>query len=202
MNSQAAYDELVQRSREQTLLASLMELLGWDELTHMPRGGVENRARQMAFLSGLYHTAATDPRFGELLDTVEDSPQVADPWSPAAVNVREWRRCYDRRSRLPRALVQELATVTTTAQQQWAAARQDNDYEQFRPWLEQIVRLKQDEAECLGHEGLAYDALLEDYEPGARSSDLAAMFASLRVELVELLAAIEGLSPSIRSSLF
>lgn len=191
MNPQTAYDELVTRSRQQRMLASCLELLEWDELTHMPRGGVANRGRQMAQLSGLLHATATDPRIGELLAAVADSPLVADPLSPPAVNVRQWRRSYERLIRLPRSLVEELATVTTASQQAWAAARQDNDFAAFCPWLTRIVRLKQREADCLGHNGVAYDALLEDYEPDARSSQLVEMFGSLRVELTRLLQQID-----------
>jgi carboxypeptidase Taq len=192
MTPQAAYEELVARSREQTMLISCMELLAWDELTCMPRGGVENRARQMAYLWGLYHAAATHPRIGELLAAAERSPLVADPGSPPAVNVREWRRVYDRLTRLPRALVEELATVTTAAQQRWAEARQNNDFTLFCPWLERIVTLKRDEADCLGHDGAPYDALLDEYEPGLRAAELSATFATLRRELTALLAAIDS----------
>jgi carboxypeptidase Taq len=190
MNAHTAYDELVTQSRERTMLASCIELLGWDELTYMPRGGVENRGGQLAYLMGLYHEVSTDPRLGELLDVVAGSPLVADPLSPPAVNVREWRRTYLRQMRLPRALVQELAATTTTAQQEWAEARRNNDYSRFRPWLERILLLKRREADCLEHDGTPYDALLEDYEPGARSADLARMFAALRSELSPLLAEI------------
>ena len=36
----------------------------------------------------------------------------------------------------------------------------------FRPWLEEIVELKREEAELVGHDGEPYDALLDEYEPG------------------------------------
>src|SRR5215212_9157041 len=113
MAVQAAYDELVRRSREASLLASCSALLGWDEQTYMPRGGVEHRGNQMALLAGLHHEKATDPRNGELLGALEGSGLVADPDSPAAVNVRELRRTYDRRVRLPRTLVEEIARTTS-----------------------------------------------------------------------------------------
>jgi len=190
MNPQSAYDELVLRSREQAMLASCIELLDWDELIYMPRGGVENRGRQMAFVAGLYHQLATQPRIGELLDVVEHGPFVGEPLSPSAVNIREWRRSYTRLARLPRELVQELATVATEAQQVWAEARRNNDYAVFQPWLERILRLKRDEAACLRPDGDLYEALLDDYEPGLRVAELASMFAALRAELTKLLVAI------------
>src|SRR6516162_7050369 len=113
MNAQTAYDELVRRARDEALLASCAELLGWDELTYLPRAGAAYRGRQMALLAGLLHERATDPRAGELLATVAGSDLVRDPLAQAAVNVREWRRLYDRLTRLPRRLVEELARVTS-----------------------------------------------------------------------------------------
>src|SRR5437764_7654395 len=101
MTAEQAYEELVRRMREQTLLSSCSELLGWDELTCMPPGGVGHRSAQMALLAGLYHEKVTDPRLGELLGGLEGSDLVADPDSPAAVNVREMRRAYDRATRVP-----------------------------------------------------------------------------------------------------
>lgn len=183
MNAESAYRELVERSRERAMLAGCIELLGWDELTYMPRGGVDNRGRNLAYLSGLYHDAVTQPRLGELLQCVGSSQLVADPASPAAVNVREWRRTFDRHARLPRRLIEDLATTTTTAQQVWAEARQNNDYETFRPWLDQILSLKRSEAACLGYSAEPYDALLDDYEPGMAARDLGPLFASLRADL-------------------
>jgi carboxypeptidase Taq len=108
----------------------------------------------------------------------------------AAVNVRRWRWSFDRLSRLPREMIEEEATVTTTAQQEWAAARQNNDFAQFQPWLERVLHLKRAEAECLRSGGPSYDALLEEYEPGATAAQLTVLFAELRRELTDLLATI------------
>src|SRR5712671_3749092 len=108
MTSDAAYAQLIHATQEASLLASCAELLGWDEETYMPRGGVAHRASQMALLAGLQHEKATDPRIGELLGELEGSALVRDPLAPAAVNVRELRRVYARLTRLPRRLVEEI----------------------------------------------------------------------------------------------
>lgn len=190
MNPSEAYSELVRRSREMALLGSCGSVLGWDEQTYMPPGGAEHRAGQLALLAGLHHQQATDPRLGDLLGEVEGSPVVADPESPEAVNVREWRRSYDRRVKLPRSLVEELARVTSEAHPVWVKARELRDFETFRPVLGTVVALKRQEADCLGPGGDRYDALLDEYEPGARSADIASMFDSLRPELVRLVTAV------------
>jgi len=192
VDARAAYEDLIRRSRERALLSSCSALLGWDEQTYLPRGGSLARGDQMALLAGLTHERATDPVIGERLAAVEASQDGSVPESPEAANVREWRRSFDRLTRLPRSLVEELARTTTVAQGEWVEARQANDFGRFRPWLESIVGLKRQEAACLADGGDLYDALLDEYEPGARARDLAPLFEALRRDLVPLISAIAG----------
>ena len=206
-----AYAELIQRSRELAVLGSCSSILGWDEQTFMPTKGAGHRSAQMGVLVGIHHERATDQRIGELLAILEHSDLNADPTTPAAVNVREIRRSYDRRVRLPRTLVEELARTTSLAQPEWVAARSARDFARFRPWLEKIIQLKRQESACLGGQlatanqvpgqpqpasssgtrrsrasSSIYDPLLDDYEPGATTEQLAAVFQALRHELAPL----------------
>jgi carboxypeptidase Taq len=190
MNPRDAYDDLVRRSRERAMLGSCSALLGWDEQTYMPRGGAQARGEVAALLAGLGHERATDPAIADRLADVEGSELVADPTSPEAADAREWRRDFDRATRLPRALVEEEARATTLAQQAWAEARRARDFARFQPWLETTLHLKRREAACLGSGPEDYDALLDDYEPGARAEALARLFARLRDALVPLIVAI------------
>ena len=73
MRADQAYDELMRRVREETLLTTVEALLEWDEETYMPSGGVENRSEQLALVAGLLHERGTDPRLGDLLAAVEGS---------------------------------------------------------------------------------------------------------------------------------
>jgi carboxypeptidase Taq len=191
MRAEAAYDELLRRSREEALLTSSADLLGWDEETCLPAAGAEHRGAQLALLNGLCHDRATDPVLGDLLAAVEGSDLVSDPLSSAAVNVRQWRRRYDRQQRLPRSLVEEHSRVTTLAQQAWASARREANFAPFAPWLDRVIQLQREEAKALGGPNL-YDALLEEYEPGCTAAMVAHLLADLRRDLRPLLHAILG----------
>ena len=186
MNPDQAYLELVQLSRDETVLSSCLEILEWDEEVCMPRGGVEHRAEQMALLAGLVHDRGTDPRYDELLSVVEQSSLVRDPESPTAVNVRELRRGYDRERRLPRRLIEESARVTALASQAWAEARRRDDFKSFARWLDRVFALAREEADAVGYVGARYDALLDDYEPGMTTERLTELFARLEAGLVKL----------------
>jgi carboxypeptidase Taq len=184
MDARTAYTELLDRAREEALLEGCQSLLFWDEETYLPRRGAEHRAAQHALLAGVLHARSADPRVGELLAAVEGSGLAADPLSPPAVNVREWRRTHDRRRRVPRSLVEEQARVTTLAQQAWADARRSANFAPFRPWLERVVALERAEAAALG--GPPYDALLQEYEPGLTGDAVAVLLEELRRELMPL----------------
>lgn len=190
MQHEHAYAELLRRFREYHLLGSCASVLGWDERTYMPREGSTHRAEQMALLARLGHEMLTAPEIGELLAVVEAGPVGRHGDTPEAANVREIRRTYNRAVKLPKELVEELARVTTRAQQVWQEARQANDFAGFRPWLEKIVRLKRQEAEAVGYTGTPYNALLDEYEPGATAEEITRAFAALRDDLVPLLQAI------------
>jgi carboxypeptidase Taq len=190
MQPKSAYDELIRLSRDEATLASCLDVLEWDEETVLPRGGIDHRSEQLALLAGMLHDRSTDPRVGELLEVIEQSDLVADPESPPAVNVRELRRAYDRERRLPRRLVEEIARVTALAQQAWADALDAADYDRFRPWLDRHLKLAREEAEAVGYPETPYDALLEDYEPGVTTRQVAELFAELRQALVPMVQSV------------
>src|SRR4051794_1032753 len=174
-----AYTELLRRVRDASVLGSCASVLGWDERTYMPRAGSGHRGEQMAILARLSHEMMTDPKLGELLGTLESSSLVRDPESGVAANVREIRRTYDRATKLPKELVEELARVTSQAQGVWQEAKQRSDFALFRPWLEKIVALKRQEAAAVGYKVSPYDALLDEYEPGATAAEITTVFADL-----------------------
>jgi carboxypeptidase Taq len=154
----------------------------------MPPGGVSFRGRQVSYLAGLIHRQLTDPFIGELLQRAEDSELVDDPHGITGTNLRVWRWQYDRLSRIPRELVEELAEVTTVSQQVWSEAREQDRFIDFLPWLERVLALKQTEADYLADGGDRYDALLEEYEPRAKAAELNALFEQLQSRLQPLLA--------------
>ena len=186
MNPEQSYAELVKLSRTESILGSCAQLLQWDAEINMPRRGVEHRGEQMGLLAGLAHERATDPRRAELLDEVESSDLVSDAESAEAVNIRELRHDYERATKLPRDLVEEMARVSAMSSQAWAEAREKDDFAAFEPWLDKTFDLARQKADAFGYEDVRYDALLEDFEPGMTAAQLTPMFERLRADLVPL----------------
>src|SRR5215211_2686253 len=164
-------------------LNSAAALLHWDQETYMPQAGVSLRAEQLSTRSRLAHEMLVSEETGRLLDAAE--PQ--DPDSEEHALHRLARRDYDRATRLPARLVAELSRARSLAQPVWARARAESDWEAFTPQLERILVLVRESAEYLGYEDHPYDALLDLYEPGTKTSLLREMFDGLKAELVPMI---------------
>ena len=194
------YESLQQRSREIAVYNSAASLLSWDQETYMPPKAGAYRAEQLSQLAGLAHRLGTAPEVGDWIKACEDSlPPCADEEETArrAANVREWRRDYDRATKLPGRLVEEFARTTSLSRDAWAQARRESSFPAFAPWLDKILALTREQAECWGYTTIAYDALLEGYEPGARAADLVPVFADLQKQLTPLLPALEKITGGI-----
>ncbi len=184
------YENVVSHVRQTALLNSVESLLGWDERTYMPDAAGAYRAEQMTMLAGMLHERRTDSRLGEWLAELIEGGAAADPRSELTATIRELKRQYDKLVKLPQSLVEELTRVSVLGQQAWVTARANNDFKSFQPLLEKTFDLKRQQADAIGYAECRYDALLDDFEPGGRTSQIAEVLAGLRERLVPLVSAI------------
>jgi carboxypeptidase Taq len=192
MKPDEAYEKLSEHGKQLAYLVSAGAILDWDQRTQIPPKGNPYRVEQLATLAGTRHRMITDPIVGECLASIEGTVLVQDPESMEAVNVREWRRYYDRAIKIPQKLAVALSHAAAEGQSVWERARPKNDWKLFRPYLETIVRLKKDEAQAVGFEKEPYDALLDVYEVGETAENLEPLFERLRKALIELLAHVQA----------
>lgn len=178
----SAYDDLMAFQRDTEALAQIAGRLGWDQETVMPRGAAEQRGEEMGAIESVLHARRIEPRIGDWLAKIDEG--TLD--DVARANLRHIRRRYDRTRKVPAKLAAELARTTSVAQGVWAKARADEDVAAFLPSLTRILALRREEAVAVADGGDLYDALLDDYEPGATGAGLAQMFGALRPRLVAL----------------
>jgi carboxypeptidase Taq len=161
-------------------------VLGWDQQTYMPPGGVVARADQLATLSKISHQMFTSDETARLLEAAERENSGLPAQSDDACFLVVARRDFDKATKLPEELVTEISRVTSLAQEEWAKAREANEYSQFAPWLERILDLQRRTADALGYEDRLYDALLNQYEYGMTSAELDPIFEELKAAVIPL----------------
>lgn len=182
------YQKFHQLMQDLGTASQVQSLLGWDQETVMPRKGAAARAEQLALMAGIVHEKQTSDELGEVLNQLE-AEGVDDPIEQT--NVREMRRAFNRETKLPVDLVKAIARATSQAQDAWVKARADSDFPAFAPHLDRLLDLKREVADKIGWDTEPYDALMDEYEPGAYASVVQEVFDKLKAELVPLVQAIK-----------
>jgi len=161
------------------------EILSWDQQTYMPPKGGSARASQLSTLAGIRHGMLTGEPMAELLSGLDESDKggLSDD---QRVNVREIRRLHERERKIPGELVKELSHLQSLSQQAWVEARRKDDFPSFAPWLEKILKVRIQIGDAIGYEDSRYDAFLDEFEPGASTAEIAAVFDNLKTQLVPL----------------
>lgn len=196
--SNNAYDQLCDTVREVALMRSTESTLSWDQETYMPEKALAYRARQMSWLSGKSHALAS----GSMMQKLLARAQASGMKSPKAVaNVQVMLRDYERAVKIPNKLVREESSATSMAKHAWMEARQKSDFRIFAPHLATLLSYARQRIDLWGYADEPYDALLENYERGTRTREVAALFAKLKPDLIKIArAAVErgkGIKPDL-----
>lgn len=180
---ESSWQELLRRAGELRDLTGVLGVLTWDQEVCLPKGGNDARAAQAAAIQAIQHERLCDPRLGELLSEPGDTEHQRTV-------IRLLTRERDRATKLPERLVRALAEAQGKAVHAWRQARSDDDFPAFEPHLTGLLALRREQADALGHEGERYDALLENFEPGMKTSRLAPILEDLERRLVPLVQAV------------
>ena len=186
------YEKLIERVNELDDLNKAAALLSWDREVNMPRAGAPARIAQMTTMSSLIHRMSTADEMGELIENAAAELDGAPYESNQAALIRLLQRNYADARKLPAEYVARSSAVSGQAREAWVRARAENDFEHFRPWLEQVVELCQEMADYYGYEDERYDALLDKYETNMKTAEVRAIFDALKAELIPLREAIDA----------
>ena len=175
---QTPYRQLETRFRRLAALGDAEAMLHWDWSTMMPSGGAEARAGQLAELAAQRHAILTDPRIADLLEEAGEDDGL-DSWQ--AANLKEMKRLWVHASALTEDLVTALSKASSACETVWRTALPEGDFAAVAPSLGALLELVRESAVTKGEKlGLCpYDALLDAYEPAARSETIDAVFSGL-----------------------
>lgn len=159
-----------------------LSVLNWDQEVNMPEKGAPFRAGQMATLTGIYHKTYTKEELGTLLSKLSQNKSLDFEQKR---NVEAVKKDYDNYKKYSLEFVTEMSHSVSEAFQAWHKAKNEDDFSIYAPKLEKIVQLKREECELLGYEGHPYNALLDQFEEGARVKDIDPLFSDVKKQLVD-----------------
>jgi len=167
-----------------------LSVLYWDLRTGAPKKGVPQRSEVIGMLSEEIYKLTTSAEMEKYLAYFEEPADSGESDSMVKAVVKECRREFYKHSRIPADRYKEYVILTSNAESVWEDAKNNNDFQLFRPYLEKIVDFNLEFIELWGYKGNRYNALLDINEPGMTVDKLDGIFNELRSRIVPLAARI------------
>ena len=188
MELKEALAKLAELQKKQYAYHCASSSLYLDATTTAPKDTAEGRGVALGILAGEQHKLFSAPEVGELLDFLWERKDELE--HPVRRQVEELRRSYAQLTRIPADEYMEYAMLTNEASDVWHRAKEQSDFELFRPVLEKLVAFNIKFAGYYDSTKAPYDALLNEYERGVDMKYLDGFFATLRERIVPLIHAI------------
>lgn len=166
-----------------------MDIVGTDGDTVAPKEGAADHADALEAISGMVHSLMTAPSTAEILETILQYRDEADPIVVRRAEVLKEDR--DDMTRIPadeyaayRRLISESSAV-------WHEAKLKSDYTAFKPYLTRVIETNRRFAERKDSTRPAYAVMLDSFEKGMTTDTLDAFFGKLRDELTPVILAVK-----------
>ncbi|MCE1255057.1 MAG: carboxypeptidase M32 [Anaerolineae bacterium] len=180
-------EQLKSLLHEITDLNHIIAILGWDQQTYMPEKGAAERGSQIETVTRIAHLKYTSDELADLVEELMNQVNNMDPDSDEACLIRKTHHNLVKQKKVSTEWVSEFARVTTVAQSVWEKARANSNFKMYQPHLEKIVSMRRDYAEFFAPYEHIYDPMLDDYEPGMKTTETMAIFNVLRPRLIQLI---------------
>ena len=188
MELKQALEELETLQKKMYAYQCASSSLYLDSVTVAPKDTAQGRGVALSILAGESHKRFANQEVGELLDFLtEHSGELT---LLQCRQVEELRRSWRQMFRIPAEEYMAYAQLTNEASDVWHKAKETNDFELFRPVLEQLVAFNRKFAGYYDDTKAPYDALLNEYERGVDMAYLDRFFAAIRERLVPVIRAI------------
>lgn len=160
-----------------------MWIIGWDSATEAPKGCFEERAKQTGVLSEELYKLQTSDEYIEIIDKLYENRASLDSILKHEIEVV--KKSVDRTRKIPMNEYIEYEMLLSQSQNIWAEAKNNNNFELFRPYLEKIVTFIKKYVKYLETDELkGYDIMLDLFETGFTTKEYDEFFGLLKKELV------------------
>lgn len=183
--------EYLQKIAEKNYLALILH---WEMDTQAPE-------KSLAFLIDIktklnleVFNLTTNNEYIELLNNVIDSSEFSNLSEEEQIYLQDLKDEYEREKLVPSSFFEEYTKTLSESQNIWRQAKEKNDYNHFKPYLEKVINLTKEYYQYkYPNSTNLYDEMLNTFEKGLTSSKIDKLFEELKQGIIPL---IKKLKPS------
>jgi carboxypeptidase Taq len=185
-------DFIYKEQKEISTFSGISALLGWDQMTYMPKMGVSERSEQTALISRIIHEKVISDKIWKNIKMLSKKEIFSKLSKKDKLVINRLKKDVEKARKVPSEFVEKMSKITTISYQSWEEARNKNNYKLFSPHLEKIIELEKEYCGFFDIPGPRYNTLLDDYEEGMTAAKLQSEFSYLKKEIIKILEKIKS----------
>lgn len=185
MNLKEAISELYALQSKLSAYNHAMSLIYYDGATTAPKKTAQNRAHALSILSEETYKITTDEKTVSLLEFLDSHKEELDRKEQRMVYL-----AYNGMKEMKKIPIEDYVAyqeLLVEADDVWHRAKEESNFELFRPVLEQIFEYNKKFAHYCAPEKHPYDYCLDQYEKGLTMEKCDEFFDTLRSRLLPLI---------------
>lgn len=160
-------------------------MLFWDASTGAPKSGADARSQAIGVLSGYQYQLMVNPQMDEDLNVLMANLTALNEQD--RVMVMDTKKEYDKMTKIPMDEFQKFNMLISKSSMVWEKAKEQSDFQLFKPYLTEVIDYLLKFAAYRGYEGHPYNLYIGDFEDGMTVDALNTFFDELRERIVPLL---------------
>lgn len=157
-----------------------LTLLSWDLETLAPRQAIDGLSKTIQTLSELKYSNFVNDDFKELLYSI-DEEELNDIDKKVIKKLK--KDIFEKMSKIPKEEYASYNSLITKSSQAWELAKNNNNYDEFKTYLSQLISTNKKFISYRGYENHPYNLLLDDFETGLTVEKADKFFNLLKDEL-------------------
>lgn len=180
------FEELQPFLDKDMAINTALTLLSWDNETLAPEESIEYTAKAMGVLADEAFRSFVNPEVRGVLTKLDEHKDELEDTEKAIL--KKLLKNYEQMEKIPPEENKEYSELTAVAGNIWAKAKNNNNYVEYAPTLDKIIKFQKKFAGYRRKDGeKLYDILLNDYEEGFSTEKLDTFFNKIKEEIVPLI---------------
>ena len=164
----------------------IANLLSWDLRVNAPLDTKEYLIEVKTDVELKIFEMETSSKYEELLKDAINSKEFNQISELEKRYLKELLHKYEINKKVPSAFYEEYAKTCSTVNTIWETAKENNDYNMFKPYLKKIIDMTKEYYTYKYPDMDLYDSMLNEYEEGMTSQVIDKLFKEIKDALIPL----------------
>ncbi len=168
--------------KKQKAYQLVLGIASWDSNTEAPKACFPYRSEMLSIVSGEYFSMQTGDEYKKVVNALYEN--MDDLNDIQQKEIRKAKKDLDKIDKIPKKDFVEYSKLVNMSQREWEEAKENSDFNHFKPYLEKIIKFKKKIAKYRNPDEHPYNVLLDDFEEDMTIEKYDEFFKTVKEELV------------------